>query len=204
MADEQKNPGRLATRLALIAWIVYSVASGIHYWYVATGGGVLLCAASLFEMNRWGTAKLMDWISLAFFVTAAIIMIGLHSAAFPIYHVVVIWSFFAVAGWASVARGAPFTEAYAREASPREFWDNPVFRRFNWILTLFWCGLLTVNVGLAAISVHVGGNFGRLVPGFLIPTGLFILGLVFSKRFPNYYFGRSSIAPVAPQAVSTG
>lgn len=159
MADEKKDPGRWAARLALIAWVVYSVASGVHYWDLATGGGLALCMVALFEMARSGAAKLWDWTSLAFFATAAVIMIGLHSTAFPIYHVVVIWSFFAAAAWGSVVLGMPFTEAYAREEAPRESWDHPVFHRFNWIVTLFWCGLLSVNVGFAVLSVHIGGNF---------------------------------------------
>jgi hypothetical protein len=36
----------------------------------------------------------------------------------------------------------------------------------------------------------VGGNLGKLVPGFLIPTGLLIYGFIFSKRFPMRYVAR--------------
>ncbi len=31
----------------------------------------------------------------------------------------------------------------------------------------------------------IGGNFGKLVPGFLLPTALLIFGFVLSKRFPD-------------------
>jgi hypothetical protein len=139
----------------------------------------------------------MDLTTLAFFVTASILMIGLHSTILPVYQVMIIWSFYAVAAWASIAVGEPFTAAYAREEQPPEVWDLPIFHRLNRIMTLFWCGLFSVNVGFGAIAVMVGGNLGRLVPGFLIPTGLLIYGFVFSKRFPMRYVARVNAAGAA-------
>jgi hypothetical protein len=200
----KKSPNKMVVLLGLAPWLLYGVASGRSDWGVATGGGVVLCSIWLFALSRSTTIKLMDGTALAFFAAASVIMIGLRSTAFPVYHVVVIWSFFAAAAWASVVLRMPFTEAYAREEAPREFWDNPAFRRFNWIMTLVWCALFSVNVGFAALGVRISGNFGRLVPGFLIPTGLLILGFAFSKRFPNYYFAGLQPAPAAPKAASGG
>ena len=149
------------------------------------------------------TIKLMDWTTLAFFVTASILTIGLHSNVLATYQVMIIWSFFAVAGWASVILGRPFTAAYAREEQPPEVWDLPIFHRLNWIMTLFWCGLFSVNVGFGVIAVMVGGNLGRLVPGFLIPTGLLIYGFVFSRRFPMRYVARVNASGAAAESAES-
>jgi hypothetical protein len=196
MAEERKSSGGIWLGvLALMPWLVYGFASGGNHWRVATAGGMLVCVAYLAVLGRRTTVKLMDWTMLGFFATATVIMVGLHSAEFPIYHVVVIWSFFATAAWISIALRQPFTYAYAREHSPPEFWDNPIFHRVNWILAFFWAGLFSVNVGFAAIGVEVGGNFGALVPGFLLPTALLIFGFMFSKRFPDFYMARIQIAP---------
>ena len=111
----------------------------------------------------------------------------------------IIWSFYAVAGWASIALGLPFTAAYAREEQPPEVWDLPIFHRLNRIMTLFWCGLFSVNVGFGALAVLVGGNLGKLVPGFLIPTGLLIYGFVFSARFPMRYVARVNASGAAAE-----
>ncbi len=195
MAEEQKSAGGWLALLALAPWVVYGVAAGGNHWSAATGGGAVLCLIHLGVLSRRSTVKLMDWTALAYFIAAAIIMIGLRSAAFPVYHVVVIWSCFAAAAWASIAIGRPFTFAYAREQAPPEFWDNPLFHRINWILAFFWAGLFSVNVGFAAIGVAIGGNFGKLVPGFLLPTALLIFGFAFTKRFPDRYMARVQIAP---------
>jgi hypothetical protein len=197
VAEEKKIPGKLIGLLAFLPWLVYIFASGRNHWGTATAGGTIMCLGYLAMLRRQATIKLMDWTTLAFFVAASILTIGLHSTVLATYQVMIIWSFYAVTGWASIALGRPFTAAYAREEQPPEVWDLPIFHRVNWIVTLFWCGLFSVNVGFGVIAVMVGGNLGKLVPGFLIPTGLLIYGFIFSKRFPMHYVQRVNAAAAA-------
>lgn len=203
MAEEKKISGKQMALLAFLPWLIYIFASGANHWGVATVGGTIMCLVYLATLRRQTTIKLMDWTTLAFFVTALILTIGLHSTVLATYQVMIVWSFYAVAGWTSVVLGKPFTAAYAREEQPPEVWDLPIFHRLNWIMTLFWCGLFSVNVGFGAIAVMVGGNLGRLVPGFLIPTGLLIYGFVFSKRFPMRYVARVNAAGAAAESAES-
>ena len=197
MAKEKKYSGKLMVVLSLLPWVVYVFASARNHWGVATAGGTIMCLVYLAALRRQTTIKLMDWTTLAFFVSASILTIGLRSTILTVYQVMIIWSFYAVAAWASVVAGRPFTVAYARDEQPPEVWELPIFRRLNWILTLFWCGLFSVNVGFGAVAVMVGGNLGKLVPGFLLPTGLLIYGFVFNKRFPIRYVARVNAAGAA-------
>jgi len=175
-------------------WILYGFASGTNHWRVATGGGLILCLVFMaVRLRRDISIKLMDLTTLTFFVIGSVLMLGLRSTVFPAYNVVVIWSCFAVAAWSSVAIGHPFTAAYARETAPPEFWDHPIFIRLNLVMTLFWCGLMTVNVGFAVTGVIIGGNFGKLVLGFALPTALLIAGFVFNGRFPARYLARAGV-----------
>jgi hypothetical protein len=203
VTEKKKAPGKLMALLAFLPWLVYIFGSGSNHWAVATAGGAIVCLGYLAILRRQTTIKLMDWMTLAYFVTASILMIGLHSTALPVYQVMIIWAFYAVAGWASIAVGKPFTAAYAREEQPPEVWDLPIFHRLNRIMTLFWCGLFSVNVGLGAMAVMVGGNLGKLVPGFLIPMGLLIYGFAFSKRFPMRYVARVNAAGAAAEAAES-
>jgi hypothetical protein len=197
MAQEKKAPGKLAL-LAFVPWLLYIVATGGNHWSAATGGGAILFILYLVILNRRSTIKLMDWTALAYFLTAAFITIGLRSRAFPVYHVIVIWSFFAVAAWTSIAIGKPFTLAYAREEQPLpEVWKLPVFQRVNVILAVFWGALFSLNVGFAVLAVKIGGDFGKLVPGFLIPTALLVCGFIFTSRFPPRYVARFNASAAA-------
>jgi len=190
VAEQKKLSGVATALMAFGPFVLYGVASGANHWRVATGGGLILCLIFLAVRLRRGIpTRLMDGM-LTFFVIGSVLMIGLRSSLFPAYNVVVIWSCFAVAAWSSVVIGHPFTAAYARESTPPEFWVHPIFIRLNLVMTLIWCGLLTVNVGFAVTGVIIGGNFGKLVPGFALPTALLIVGFVFNSRFPPRYLAR--------------
>jgi intracellular septation protein A len=192
VAEDKKLSGVVIGLMAFGPFVLYGFASGANHWRVATGGGLILCLVFIaVRLRHRIPVRLMDWTGLGFFAIASVLAIGLHSAAFPIYNVVVIWSCFAVAAWSSIAIGHPFTAAYARENTPPEFWVHPVFIRLNLVMTLVWCGLMTVNVGFAVTGVVIGGNFGKLVPGFALPTALLIAGFVFNSRFPARYLARA-------------
>jgi hypothetical protein len=199
---EQSRLSRVATGLTSFApWILYGVASGFNHWRAASAGGLILCIVSLAAMRYRGSSiKLMDWTMLAFFVIASVMMLGLRSTAFPVYSAVVVWSCFAVAAWSSIVLGHPFTAAYARETAPREFWEHPVFIRLNLLMTLVWCGLMTVNIGFAVIGVIVGGNLAKPLLSFALPMGLLALGFVFNGRFPARYLARSGFQIPAASA----
>ena len=178
--------------MAFLPWVIFGVASGFNHWRVAAGGGLILCVVYLVLLTRRGASiKLPDCATLAFFVIASVMIVGLRSTTFTVYSAVVVWACFAVAAWGSVAIGRPFTAAYARESAPTEFWEHPVFIRLNLLMTLVWCGLMTINIGIAEIGVIVGGNVAKPILSFAVPMVLLASGFAFNKRFPARYLARS-------------
>ena len=201
VAERKKSSDRAIGVLAFAPWIVFGFASGFNHWRVATGGGLILCVVYLAVLVRRGISiKLTDWTTLIFFVIASVMMIGLRSTMFTVYSAVIIWTCFALGAWGSVAVGHPFTEVYAREKAPREFWENPVFIRLNLLMTLVWCGLMTVNIGFAVLGVMVGGNLAKPLLSFALPAVLLVSGFVFNGRFPARYLARSGFQIPAASA----
>lgn len=199
---EPNRLSRVALGLVEFApWILYGFASGFNHWRAAAGGGLILCLVSLAATLRRGSSiKPMDWTTLAFFVIASVMIIGVRSTAFTVYSAVVVWSCFALAAWGSVVIGRPFTAAYARESAPPEFWTNPIFIRLNLLMTLVWCGLMTVNIGFAVIGVVVGGNLAKPLLSYALPMALLISGFAFNTRFPARYLARSGVQIPAASA----
>jgi hypothetical protein len=201
VAEQKTSSSRAIGVMAFAPWILYGFASGFNHWRIAAGGGLLLCLLYMAIMIRRGASmKLPDWTTLAFFVIASVMTIGLRSYAFTVYSAVVVWSCFALAVWGSVVIGRPFTAAYARENAPPEFWEHPVFIRLNLLMTLVWCALMTVNIGFAVIGVMVGGNLAKPLLSFALPMGLLALGFVFNGRFPARYLARSGFQIPAASA----
>jgi hypothetical protein len=192
VAEQKKSSGRAMGVMAFAPWILYGFASGFNHWRIASGGGLILVLAYLAAMIRRDISiKLPDWVTLSFFVIASVMMIGLRSTTFTVYSAVVVWACFAGAAWGSVVLGHPFTAAYARENAPPEFWEHPVFNRLNLLMTLVWCGLMTVNIGFAVIGVIVGGNLAKPLLSYALPMALLVSGFVFNGRFPARYLARS-------------
>jgi MFS family permease len=46
----------------------------------------------------------------------------------------------------------PFTEEYARESVPRQYWGSPTFRKINKVLSAVW-GVAILAIGLAGVVV---------------------------------------------------
>jgi hypothetical protein len=192
VAEQKKSSGRAIGVMAFAPWILYGFASGFNHWRIASGGGLILVLAYLAVMIRRNISiKLPDWATLSFFVIASVMMIGLRSTTFTVYSAVVVWACFAGAAWGSVVLGHPFTAAYARENAPPEFWEHPIFNRLNMLMTLVWCGLMTVNIGFAVIGVIVGGNLAKPLLSYALPMALLVSGFVFNGRFPARYLARS-------------
>jgi hypothetical protein len=189
------------TLMAFAPWILYGFASGFNHWRIAAGGGLILSLAFLaLTTSRGASIKLPDWVMLAFFMIASVMIIGLKSTAFTVYSAVVVWTCFALAAWGSVAIGCPFTTAYARETAPPEFWEHPIFIRLNLLMTLVWCGLMTVNIGFAAVGVIVGGSLSKPLLSYGLPMVLVAAGFAFNNRFPARYLARSGFQMPAASA----
>jgi hypothetical protein len=201
MPEQKKTSGVAGGLIAFAPWILYGFASGFNHWRIAAGGGLVLCLLYLALMlSRGSSVKLMDWTTLAFFVIASVMIAGLRSEAFTVYSAVVVWSCFALAAWGSVVLGHPFTTAYARETAPPEFWTHPIFIRLNLLMTLVWCGLMTVNIGFAVTGVIVGGNLAKPLLSFALPMALLGSGFIFNGRFPARYLARSGFQIPAANA----
>jgi hypothetical protein len=82
----------------------------------------------------------------------------------------------------SMAIRNPFTLQYAREQTPQEFWNTPVFIRTNYIITAVW-----TLAFLATTAADATATFNKKFPLSLdIGVGLAALALavIFTARYP--------------------
>jgi hypothetical protein len=92
----------------------------------------------------------------------------------------------------------PFTIQYAREETPREFWNAPVFLRINYTITGVW--------GLAFLVSAIAGYFGDAVlhnnnniwTGWIIQIGADLIAVQFTQWYPRYASARAEIAAGLP------
>jgi hypothetical protein len=77
----------------------------------------------------------------------------------------------------------PFTEQYARETAPREVWDQPGFKRANFVLTAMWGGVFAVSAILGVIAQEVDSSTAREWLNWIIPIVL----VVGAFKYPAWY-----------------
>jgi hypothetical protein len=83
----------------------------------------------------------------------------------------------------------PFTEQFAREATPQSQWSSPTFKKINRVLSAAW-GLAIFAVGLsrvaaAAVNGHTASRLPELLLGLAVPGAITLYMLKFSKSYPD-------------------
>lgn len=181
----KRRAGGVGIFLGFAPWIAYWVLSGSGRGRAAVAVALAvalgLCA---WQLHR-GRARAMELTAAAFFATHAVVTLALGSALFLTYDAVLVSGALAVMAWGTLLAGSPFTAQYAREDWPREYWDAPLFRRTNALLTGLWALIFTANAGLGALSLIWPA--ARLWLLAILPQIAIGAGVALSISLPRWY-----------------
>jgi hypothetical protein len=79
----------------------------------------------------------------------------------------------------------PFTEQFAREATPQAYWGSPTFKKINLVLSALW-GAAIFGLGLCRVlAAAIGGRPAEILLGLVVPVVIIVYGLKFSKEYPE-------------------
>lgn len=184
MTQNPPAAGSAATNLGIVAWVLYGVVSGGGHWTVAAIGALAVALAIVGHEYKCHAVKLMSCTTAAFFVFALVTTLAAGPMLLKNYNVILTWAAFAIVTWVTLLIGFPFTIQYAREQTPPEIWDDPLFMQLNVILTIVFGAMFTVNAGLGAIAFMTGDI---LTLGLIVPLALLVAAMVFSARYPKHY-----------------
>jgi len=142
--------------------------------------------------------KLPDCVTVTFFAIGSLSVFvgGSLLLFFWKYCLVVLWGMFAGMAWSSIVLGAPFTLQYARETTPSEFWQHPIFLRTSLILSLAWASVFTLNLAITGAAV------GPISPpwfAIVLPLLMIVGAIVFTARYVAAVTRR--VAAAYPSAV---
>ena len=180
--------------LPLIAFSVLSgrVADNGAAWAAAVACGI---AVVLLVVKRTWPPKIMDTLqAVVFGVIAVVGFVGGQD--------VDAWLFDWANGLTTLTLGVlillflpvmPFTEQYARESVPKEYWEEPTFRRINRNLSLAW-GVAIVVMGLSSLAVAwlrsradstSDANLLDLMLNWVVPIAVIVSMVRFTKSYPD-------------------
>ena len=80
----------------------------------------------------------------------------------------------------------PFTLAYAKDTTPEEYWESPLFMRINYAITAVWAGAFTFSAIMGALggTVLSGGN--DFWTGWILPLAAMLFAVEFTEFYPDY------------------
>lgn len=179
----------------ILPWVVMSVISGPGRFEIATGLALALSLVFLVISHHKGSRlKAFEVFDLAFF--AAFFALGfvvgtegrtwLETWGGEVSNIALV-AFVAV----TLAIRHPFTLAYARETTPREYWGTPAFRSINDAITWVWLGAFVVQASFAYVGNLLDTDAANFWLGWIIPLAAIVQAVVFTEMWPDRVRGRA-------------
>lgn len=180
----------LASPLAgLSPWILYSLVEGESRLEVAAG--IAFGTALTILMLGWirgGSPKLLEFSDVVFFGAVAIVVAVAEPST---YAWLELWGgevanvALVVIVVGSILIRRPFTLAYAKESTPREYWDSPVFLRTNYLITGVWAAAFVIEAASGLYGDAVLRDSSNIWTGWLIQTLPLIIAAQFTLWYPD-------------------
>lgn len=168
-----------------LPWIVYAVVAGdsasSKQWGSVAGLAVAV-AVIVYQVRRGSTydALIIEMGSAAFFAGLAALALATPHSALLAYSAALANAALAAIAWGSLAIRRPFTLGIAKQTTPPEFWDQPLFIRTNVIITVVWAASFTIGAGVLAAVAHAGGG---VVERSIVQVVFFVIPITFTIRY---------------------
>ena len=151
--------------IAFVPWILFSVIT--RRYEVQAAAVVALVAAVLISLPslRAGRPKLLELGAIAAFIGFTIVALSADDATrewLARYARAVSAGLLATIAFGSLTT-TPFTEQYARESVPPQYWSSPVFKSINRRITTIWgfvfLLMIPSHILAGAIDTHRAETF---------------------------------------------
>jgi intracellular septation protein A len=180
--------------LGFVPWIIFWVVCGPSTWEYAAGGALLAAVILLIPSRERGRIKLLDIVSVVFFAALTIAGLVLDRSRLiwlEDYSQAISSGLLALVVLGSLAF-VPFTEQYAREQVPRQYWSTPSFKQINRTLTLVWGLAFALCAVLGIFAQHDRG--GSVWLNWIIPIVVVVGAFKFTSWYPDRVKGSDRAA----------
>jgi hypothetical protein len=86
---------------------------------------------------------------------------------------------------ATIAARRPFTLPYAKEQTPQEHWDSPLFLRVNYVISAVWAGAFTFSVIMGFVGNAVLHDPDNFWTGWVLQLASIFFAVAFTGWYPD-------------------
>jgi hypothetical protein len=177
-------------------WVLMAVVAGPGRFEEAASAALGLALLTTWVGSRRGVpVHLLEAFTLAYFGVLAVL--GLVAPERTIDWLE-LWSCelsnIALAAFAvtTLLIRRPFTLAYAKDTTPREHWDSPLFLRINYMISAAWAGAFVVSAIAGAFGDAVLRDNNNFWTAWIVPLAALIFAGAFTEFYPDYASGEST------------
>jgi hypothetical protein len=185
--------------VAFLPWLVLTITA--RYSDLKAGAAAALAAAIVVSVPSLAARrpKILELASIvAFGVLLAAVLItdaGTHGVLFRYERA------FAAAALAMIAFGSllfiPFTEQYAREVVPEQFWRTPQFKKTNRLFTAVWGGVFVAIAVSHTIAGAINTRGAEVIFNWVVPIMLLVRVIGWMANYRRALQGQRSGAAAA-------
>ena len=189
--------GYVRSPLAGIApWILMAVINGPGRFEEAASVALALALLTLWVGVRRGVpVHLLEGFTVVYFAVLAVLGLVASDGAIEWLQ---LWagelSNIALATFAIVTLliRRPFTLAYAKDTTPEEHWDNPIFLRINYVISAAWAGAFLFSALVGAYGDAILRDNDNFWTAWILPIGAIIFAVSFTEFYPDYATGETT------------
>jgi hypothetical protein len=173
-----------------VAFLI-GVRAGDVYW--GAGAGIVVAAVVLLRALGRHRVHLFDVIGVIYFGGMLILLAALQP------HNIDTWGRYAqavahgsltVIVFGSILIDRPFTEPYAREQVPKQYWNSPDFRAVNRKISALWG--LAFLIGTASLIAAGASADRQFLLRIVVPLGALVLAFRATQKLSSAAKGEGS------------
>ena len=191
-APPGKSAGAGSVFFSFAPWIIFGVVASPSTWkYAALAALVAAIVLSGKDIAR-RRFYLLDMVGIVFFAVITVLGLALDRSQLlwlETYAQVISNGVIAVVALGSLLKD-PFTAQYARQQTPREVWDSPVFLHINRVLTTAWGGVFVLMALATWLAIRVPSLDDWL--NWVVPVVLLVAVVKFTESYPEAYKARAT------------
>jgi hypothetical protein len=192
MSELERHGTRSITNMSYLRtfapWIVYAVVPSAHWqWAALIAFGI--SAVTITQQTRAGLrieAQIIDIGSAIFFAALTVLAFADPNTALHPYSPAISSGVLALIAGISLAARVPFTLGIAKQTTPPELWEHPVFVRTAYIITAAWTASFAIGCLALVILAHASSTVRTCTQ-----VAAFVIPVVFTIRYVAYIQGKA-------------
>lgn len=174
----------------IVPWALMAILAGPGRYEIAVWGalGFSLLVLAL-DRRRNIPVHVLEMLGVVFFVVLA--AVGLVASRgektwLEMWAGEITNASLAIFALVSLMIGRPYTTAYARDVTPPDHWDTPLFKRTNMVVTGVWAAAFGFSASVGFLGDVLYGSTDNFWTGWILQLAALFFAVAVTEFYPEY------------------